>query len=249
MIVTPNDFYRKTGLSLEGDIISLDGVSSMQLGIDMSGRKYSTETIRYFDLVWYHSSKYQPSSEVPQVRAHLARLTSDKVNWTPWAGQPRLASRDLEPTALNASEITRPFEGAGLRALYLAERVQYQLVGRDESQGGLVIGERIDPPHILWTVYAYRADGFAREHVVPLTNPSSFQLQPTIQEHKELVWLAVNLKLEVTYYLRELYGLGGVAHLSRGDDDDGGGGGGGGGGEEEDLEVAPNYQPRKRRHH
>ena len=51
MTVAPYDFYRMTGLSSEGAIISLDGVSGIQLGLDMLGRKYSTKTIRYFDLV------------------------------------------------------------------------------------------------------------------------------------------------------------------------------------------------------
>ena len=51
MTVTPYDFYRMTGLSSEGAIISLDGVSGIQLGLDMLGRKYFTKTICYFDLV------------------------------------------------------------------------------------------------------------------------------------------------------------------------------------------------------
>ena len=37
-----------------------------------------------------------------------------------------------------------------------------------------------------------------------VTNPSFFELQPTIQEHEELVWLVGNLKLEVTNYSRDL---------------------------------------------
>ena len=49
--MTPNDFYHMTDLSFERDIISLDSASSNQLGLDMLGRKYSTETICYFDLV------------------------------------------------------------------------------------------------------------------------------------------------------------------------------------------------------
>ena len=49
-----------------------------------------------------------------------------------------------------------------------------------------------------------------------------------------MVWLAGNLKLEVTKYSRELYGPGGVAHPGGGDDD-------GGGGEEEDLEATSSY--------
>ena len=64
------------------------------------------------------------------------------------------------------------------------------------------------------------------------------------------MWLVGNLKLEVTNYLRDLYGPKGAAHSSGGDDDDddnddddddddG----------EEDLEATPSYQPRKRRLH
>jgi len=97
-------------------------------------------------------------------------------------------------------------------------------------------------------VYAYGLDGFARERAVPrnpnvmgypfvlslfvsVTNPSFFELQRTIQEHEELVWLVGNLKLEVTN-LRELYDLRGVAHpRSGGDDDDDG--------VEESSEAAP----------
>lgn len=54
-----------------------------------------------------------------------------------------------------------------------------------------------------------------------------------------MVWLAKNLKLEVTNYSREPYGLGGVAHPGGGGDDDDGS-------KEEDLEATPSYQPRKR---
>ena len=51
MTVTSYNFYYMIGLSFEGAIISLDGVSSIQLGFDRLERKYSTKTIRYFDLV------------------------------------------------------------------------------------------------------------------------------------------------------------------------------------------------------
>ena len=51
MTMTPYDFYHMTGLSFEEAIISLDGVLSIQLGLDRLGRKYSIETIRYFNLV------------------------------------------------------------------------------------------------------------------------------------------------------------------------------------------------------
>ena len=278
--MTPYDFYHMTGLSFERAIINLDDVSSIQLGLDMLGRNYSTETIRYFDLVldymlflqrimeehvrmvtvfllhllraylfanggqtvslrwltlfqdfreaqranweqaclaylystfdtlsrgtlrqlvgpWkllevsslpipciflynlqfcklYHLANctilyltyglcfflqwqvvryglITPGTdlilrEFPRVRAHLVGLTSDEVslfiilhafplgyfssnlvslqvNWTSWVGQPILDSRDLEPATLIALEITCPFKGAGLRALYLVKRV------------------------------------------------------------------------------------------------------------------------------
>ena len=51
MTVTPYDFYRMTSLSFERAITGLNDVSGVQLGIDMLGRKYSTETIHYFNLV------------------------------------------------------------------------------------------------------------------------------------------------------------------------------------------------------
>ena len=51
MTVTHYNFYHMTGLSFKRAIISLDSVLGIQLGIDMLERKYSTETIRYFDLV------------------------------------------------------------------------------------------------------------------------------------------------------------------------------------------------------
>ena len=41
---------------------------------------------------------------------------------------------NLEATTIITSGITQPFEGAGLRPLYLAERVCWQLVGEDALQ-------------------------------------------------------------------------------------------------------------------
>ena len=43
MIVTPYDLYRMTSLSFEAVIINLDDVSSIQLGLDMLGRKNSSK--------------------------------------------------------------------------------------------------------------------------------------------------------------------------------------------------------------
>jgi len=62
------------------------------------------------------------------------------------------------------------------------------------------------------------------------------------------VWLAGNLKLEVTEYSKRIYGLRGFAYLSGGDNDDDDGDGDGDGGGVGGSETTPSYQPRKRRH-
>lgn len=49
-------------------------------------------------------------------------------------------------------------------------------------------------------------------------------------EHKELVWLVGNLKLEVTEYSRQIYGPGGCTQPGDDDDDDG-----------DDPEMTPSY--------
>ena len=51
MTVTLYDFYRMTSLSFKGTIISWDGISSILLDLDRLKRKYSNETICYFNLV------------------------------------------------------------------------------------------------------------------------------------------------------------------------------------------------------
>ena len=76
MIVTHYDFYCMTVLGFEGSIISLDGVLGVQLGINMLGRKYSVETICYFDLVLDYMSLPQRTTEdcVCMARASLLNL-------------------------------------------------------------------------------------------------------------------------------------------------------------------------------
>ena len=74
------------------------------------------------------------------------------------------------------------------------------------------------------------------------SNATFPSIQPTLKEHKELVWLAGNLKLEVIGYSKLLYGPndnGGVDYDDDDDDDDSCAGGG--------SESTPSYQPRKRR--
>ena len=70
MTVTAYNFYHMIGLSIEGAIINFDGVLGIQLGLDMLGRKYSIESIYYFDLV----SDYMllPQRTVDK-RIHMAR--------------------------------------------------------------------------------------------------------------------------------------------------------------------------------
>ena len=76
MTMTPYDFYCMTGLSFEGAIIRLDDMSGIQLGLDMLGRKYSTETIHQFDLVSDYMFLLTRSTEecVRMARAFLLHL-------------------------------------------------------------------------------------------------------------------------------------------------------------------------------
>ena len=73
-------------------------------------------------------------------------------------------------------------------------------------------------------------------HLNTCSNNLSFKIQPTVQKHEKLVWLAGNLKLELTEYSWQLYGGG---YDDDDDDDDGGDGVGG-------LESTLSHQPRKR---
>ncbi|KAK9993447.1 hypothetical protein SO802_023150 [Lithocarpus litseifolius] len=97
------------------------------------------------------------------------------------------------------------------------------------------VGALIDPPYLPWLVYVYGPDGLAQERPVGRkTNVTSyhfpdgirapntcsynhsFKIQPIVQEHKELIWLAGNLKLELTEYSLPLYS----GEDAGGDDDD-----------------------------
>ncbi|KAL0016109.1 hypothetical protein SO802_003178 [Lithocarpus litseifolius] len=74
--VTLYNFYRMTDLSFEGAIINLDGVSGIQLGLGMLGRKYSTETICYFDFMSDYMLLPQRTTEkrIRMARAFLLHL-------------------------------------------------------------------------------------------------------------------------------------------------------------------------------
>ena len=69
-------------------------------------------------------------------------------------------------------------------------------------------------------------------------NTVFFSNSPTIQENEEFVWLARNLKWEVTKYSKRIYGLGGFSYPGGGDDDDDGDNGDGGAG---GTETTPSY--------
>ena len=48
--VTPHDFHRMISLRCDSATISLEGESGNQLAIDLLGKRYSTDAIRYFDI-------------------------------------------------------------------------------------------------------------------------------------------------------------------------------------------------------
>ena len=72
-----------------------------------------------------------------------------------------------------------------------------------------------------WVLFHPYSFSFLSLHLNTYSNNLSFKIQPTVQEHEELVLLAGNLKIELTEYSRQLYG-----GKDDEDDDDGGGGGG-----------------------
>ena len=50
MTVTPHDFHHMTSLRCDDAVINLKGESGTQLAIDLLGRRYSTDTIRYYNI-------------------------------------------------------------------------------------------------------------------------------------------------------------------------------------------------------
>ena len=57
-----------------------------------------------------------------------------QITWSPWIGTPFATDLNLKAAAIIYSRVTQPLEGAGLRVLYLAERVSCQLMGEDMPQ-------------------------------------------------------------------------------------------------------------------
>ena len=57
-----------------------------------------------------------------------------QVIWSPWVGALAVVDPNLVATPIVISKINHPFEGVGLRVLYLAERICCQLVGKDAPQ-------------------------------------------------------------------------------------------------------------------
>ena len=48
-----------------------------------------------------------------------------------WASVDLVVDSNLEATAIVTSRLSQPFEGSGLRVIYLAERVCCRLAGKD----------------------------------------------------------------------------------------------------------------------
>ena len=92
--------------------------------------------------------------------------------------------------------------------------------------------------HGQWVFFHSYSLFFLFLHPNTCSNNLSFKIQPIVQEHEDLVWLAGNLKLELTNYSWQLYG---GKDMSDDDDDDDVGGEGGGG-----LALTLSHQSRKR---
>lgn len=89
-----------------------------------------------------------------------------QVIWSQWARAPTVVDPKLEVATSITFEITQPFEGVGLRVLFLMERVRCQLVGEDASWVPL------DPSKFMLTLlsmtdaeyHLWRADISYAEH-------------------------------------------------------------------------------------
>ncbi|KAK9998130.1 hypothetical protein SO802_017733 [Lithocarpus litseifolius] len=174
-------------------LISLEDKSGTRLGAELLGRRNATETIHYTVL------------EVDFM--HHPQGTAEECT--------RMAK------ALPA------LEGDGLRVIYLTERVCCQLAGEDMPQVPIDPLEFMLAPHSMTNVeYDLWGPGipFTRRVTADLDSDefSGTHLMPSLiaEEHEELIWLARNLKLELTEYSRQLYG--GKDDGDDDDDDDGG---------------------------
>lgn len=59
MTVTPHDFHQMTNLRFDESFINLEGESSIQLGVDLLERRYSSKSIHQFDI----EENYMPISQ------------------------------------------------------------------------------------------------------------------------------------------------------------------------------------------
>ena len=71
-----------------------------------------------------------------------------QVIWSPWTDAFPVADPNLEAIAIVISGITQPFKGAGLRVLYLVERIRLHLVGGDALQ------VLMDPPVFMFAPFS-----------------------------------------------------------------------------------------------
>ncbi|KAL0004867.1 hypothetical protein SO802_012428 [Lithocarpus litseifolius] len=152
----------------------------------------------------------------------------------------------LAPLSITDAEYQRngiPYAGRLVDDLYYDEFNETCLMPSLIQEVDFASGGPVDPLHLPWFVYAYGLNGFAWERAVGCNTNFIGYLFPE-EEHEELIWLAGNLKLEVSEYSRGIYDPEGFAHPGDDDDDDEGGDDGGAGGSKTTL----SYQPRKRHH-
>lgn len=68
--MTTHDFHHMTGLRCDSALINLEGESGTLLAIDLLKRRYSTNTIRYFNI----EADYRPfPQEIAEDYAWMAR--------------------------------------------------------------------------------------------------------------------------------------------------------------------------------
>ena len=116
MTVTPYNFYHMTSLSFKGTIISWDGISGILLDLDKLGRKYSNETICYFDLVLDYMLFLQRTTKehIRMARAFLLCLLGADLfamvgKRCPWGGWPSFKTLEMHEGPIRGKHISPIF--------------------------------------------------------------------------------------------------------------------------------------------
>ncbi|KAL0004964.1 hypothetical protein SO802_012525 [Lithocarpus litseifolius] len=241
-------------------LINLEGESGTQLGIDLLGRRYTTDTIRYFDI----EMDYKPFTQV----------MVDDCTQMAWAFSLYLLVAYLfanigQMVSLRWLALLRNFGAANWE-----QAVQYGLIAQgaevDLKSFTLVKAHFIElsSNEVIWRPWAghplvsdpnleaiglvtsgitqpFEAGPTAGAFINPphlpwsvyVYGPDDFAQECVVGCNANVMGYTFprNLKLEVTDYPRQMYGPRWLAYP--GDVDDGG----------SSSETTPNYQPRKRR--